>query len=172
MSAPTVETAPGKVALAAILREMYRGPAWHGPALRSVLRGVDHEEARLRAGPGRNSIWELVLHLACTRQRMLGRLAGVAGGESPGRFPRRLRKAWWPETPDEATEETWRADLTLLDDYQERLVRAVEEAPEEVLARHRPGKPWPIGGELLRMAPHDAYHTGQIRLIRLTAGRG
>src|SRR5438105_8286584 len=88
-----------------MLREIYVGPAWHGPSVRAALRGVSAPMAARRVAPGRNTIWDLVLHLAYTRHRMLQRV-----GLSTERFPRPLRAAWWPRLPDRLTSAAWRDD--------------------------------------------------------------
>lgn len=163
------EATPSRAVLERTLREVYRGPAWYGPSVRGALRGVAADDARWRLAPGRNTIREIVLHLAYTRHRMLLRL-GKRTGTTVERFPRRLRESWWPETPEEATERSWREDRKLLALYQERLLEAVSAAPEAVLATHRPGKGMSIGAEILGAAVHDAYHAGQIRLIRKARG--
>lgn len=164
---PIIERkAPSGQAILGALREVYRGPAWYGPSLRSALRGVRAELALHRPGPGRNTIWEILLHLAYTRHRLILRLADAGEGR-PGRFPRALRKPWWPELPEETGARAWKADRELLDAYQERLLEAVGEAPSEKLARPRLGEKRPLAREVLGCAMHDAYHAGQIRLIRL-----
>lgn len=153
----------------------YSGPAWHGPSLRAVLRGATPEDALRRAGPGRNTIWELLLHVAYTRHRLTGRIARVMGTPTPRSFPRRLRAAWWPMLPDAARgtdaerRDAWRADLALLADCQTRLLDAVDGAGPAVLRRRRSGVRWTIADEIAALAVHDAYHAGQIRLIRLSA---
>lgn len=153
---------PSRDVLLRALREAYAGPAWHGPSLRAALRGISATTASEHPGPGRPSCWEIVLHLAYTRHRLLHRL-GVSAGE---RFPRRLRAAWWPRMPwpEECTPAAWRADLALLDAYHERLVAVVATVPESRLRAVRAGQPRTIAHELLGVALHDAYHTGQIRL--------
>jgi len=160
--------APAADVLLRTLRESYQGPAWHGPSLRGVLEGVSHEEAQRRAGPGRNSIWELVLHLADARHLVVGRLSRAAGGGGADRFGRGYRKRWWPRTPEALTPEAWRADLELLKTWQERLLEAVGRASEATLAARRKGQPRSLADEVLGVALHDAYHAGQIRLLRLT----
>ena len=149
------------------LREIYGGPAWHGPSLREALRGVDAEAAARRPAPGRNTIWELVLHLAYGRHRLLLRLGAGEGRQ----FPRRLTKAWWPAAPAAPTAAAWRADLELLADYHHRLLAAVARASQARLNAVRAGQRRTIAHELLGIAVHDAYHAGQIRLLaRLGAG--
>jgi uncharacterized damage-inducible protein DinB len=147
--------------------QVYRGPAWHGPSVRAVMRELSPSVAAHRVAPGRNTPWELMLHLAYTRHRLLIRLGGAASG----RFPRKLRASWWPETPPRATEASWSADLALLEEYQRRLVDAIASAPSKNLRRIRPGKTYAVADELLGLAAHDTYHSGQIRLLARLARR-
>ncbi len=157
---------PSRRLLGHILREVYQGPAWHGPDLLATLRGIEAVAARRRPGRGRNSIWELVLHLAYSRYCLLRRLGVVTG-----HFPRPLRKSWWPRLPEEVSPEQWRRDLRLLADYQARLLEAIAQVPEARLRGHRSGQTRTFAGELLGVAIHDAYHAGQIRLLALSARR-
>jgi len=155
-------------AIRQLLRDLYEGPAWHGPSLLATLRGIDHQLARQRPGRGRNNIWELVLHLAYTRYRVLHRL-GLGGVH---RFPRPLRAPWWPRMPDPASAEQWQRDLELLAEYQELLLKETADVSAGVLRVRRRGQPRPLSFELLGVAFHDTYHGGQIRLLeRLAAGR-
>lgn len=158
---------PPRALLRKVLTEAYRGPAWHGASLVQALKSVSLDDARWRHSSGRNTIWELVLHLAYARHCVLGRL-----GAGPRRkFPRPLRKSWWPVMPDPATESAWKADLALLAECQARLLEGVERAPAARLMARRPGQPATIGFEVLGVALHDTYHTGQIRLLqKLRAG--
>jgi uncharacterized damage-inducible protein DinB len=158
---------PTKPVLRRALEEVYRGPAWHGASLLTTLRTIGPAAAGRRAAPGRNTIWELVLHLAYTRHRVLLRL----GTGAVARFPRPLRTAWWPRMPDPASLEAWHADLELLGDYQDRLLTALARTPLSRLRRRRSGQPDPIGFEVLGVAIHDAYHTGQIRLLLRLGGK-
>lgn len=158
--------APTKPVLIRALTEGYRGPAWHGPSVRSVLQGIGHEQAHARLHPERNSIWEVVLHLAYARHRALLHLVKENGGKGE-RFPRPLRKSWWPALPDRRTPDTWKEDRQLLDEYQRRLIKGIEECPDELLTLHRGKKKWPLGTEIFGVAVHDAYHAGQIRLTAL-----
>jgi hypothetical protein len=142
--------------LAALVEEAFRGPAWHGPSLWSTLKGVTAEEARWRPAPGRNTIWELVLHAAHGKHLVRRKLVGAEAGT----FPRRLRKTWWPTVPEPSDAAAWAADLALLAECHERLMDAIRRPRRRAIR--------PVVG----IALHDTYHAGQIRLIRrLAAGR-
>ena len=128
----------------------------------TALRGIRPADASRRPAPGRNTVWELALHLAYTRHVMLHRL-GIA---AVSRFPRPLRVAWWPMMPKPASVvRVAGRSRCPLSDYQDRLLAALAKVPQSRLRRRRSGQPNPIGFEILGVAMHDAYHTGQIRLL-------
>lgn len=142
------------------LDSIYAGPAWHGPSVRASLRGLGVEEARWSPGDGRNSVWELLLHLAYAKHRVALRVDPAIG-----RFERRLAKSWWPALPDVADARALAADLRLLADSHARLVAVLDGASDARLATRR-GSRFTLGDQLLGAAHHDAYHAGQIRLVR------
>jgi hypothetical protein len=149
-----------------LLREVYEGPAWHGPSVKQSLSGVTATVAARRLAADRNSIWELVLHLAHGRHLLVGRVTDTRGSS----FPRRVRAPWWPIIDYEMTETAWRDDLQLLDDSQARLLDAVSRATTKQLARRPKSSKHTIAEQLLGMAAHDAYHAGQIRQMALHFG--
>lgn len=141
---------------------VYFGPAWHGPSVRVALRGLTPDEALWAPGSGRNSVWELVLHLAYTKHRVAARVDPAIG-----RFGRKMVQTWFPALPATTDAEALAADLRLLDECHARLVAALEGASDARLAsRRRPGFAFTLAEEVLGVAHHDAYHGGQIRLVR------
>lgn len=148
------------------VREAFEGPAWHGPTVRSSLRGITWEEASWRLAPGRNTIWELVLHLAYVRHRMLGRVARVTSGRVP-RFPRSLDGSWFPRLPEIPGAQAWRDDVGLLVAYQGRFLDALAGVDPSALEKRRKGADRSLGAELMGVAFHDVYHSGQIRLLSM-----
>ncbi len=161
---PAEAASPDAATIVRALREAYDGPAWHGPSVRVALRGLSAERAAVRPAPERNTIWELVLHLAYARHGLLLRVKRFHDIELPA-FPRKLQKPWFPELPPTLDERAWKRDRALLGAYQERLVGVLESVPPQALRKRRPGRRRSIGMELLGLALHDAYHAGQIRLL-------
>ena len=146
----------------------HRGQAWHGgPTPVGALRGVTPAAARWRPRPGRHTIWELTLHIAYWKHAVRRRLLGA---ELP-RFPR--SPANWPAMPDPAGARAWAADRALLSDEHELLRETIEDFPATLLGRSAGGrKRWTWGDLIIGIAMHDAYHAGQIQLMkRLWAGR-
>lgn len=160
--------APSREQILRHLTEMYQGPSWLGSSVRQALRKLTPKAAAWRPAAGRNTAWELVLHLACARHIMIGRLVG----ERIDRFPRRRRSSWWPVSPADTSPSAWVADVELLAEFQVRLLDAVASAPASRFAKRRRGRRWTIGEELLGMGDHDAYHAGQMMLLaRLAPAR-
>ena len=63
--------------IATQLTRSVRGPAWHGPSLKTALAGVTARQATLRPIPQAHSIWEIAGHAAAwiriVRLRIEGR---------------------------------------------------------------------------------------------------
>ncbi|HEY4306905.1 MAG TPA: DinB family protein [Gemmatimonadaceae bacterium] len=156
---------PSRETIITQLNEVYRGPAWHGPAVLEALEGVNATVARAKPNPARHSIWELVRHLTHGRHLLVERLT-----ETLSEFPHAVREPWWPVVPSETSEPAWREDLSLLEGYHDRLIDAVRNASDAQLARRPNDVDQTLAQQLLGMAIHDAYHAGQIRLLALNAG--
>lgn len=148
-----------------LLSEAFTGPAWHGPALRSALRGVTATEAAWRPGRGRNSIQELALHAAYAKHRVIGRLAP----DRAAKFPRKVARGWWPVisvSGERSAQRQWEEDSALPQVYHDRLIEMVQSLPERRLESTRGGARFTLGQEISGIALHDIYHAGQIRLLR------
>jgi hypothetical protein len=111
--------------------------------------------------PGRKSIWSLALHIAYWKYAVRRRLGDV----SDARFPR--SPANWPDVPQSADSRRWAADVTLLKLEHEKLVAAVAAIPSSTYGKALPdGKRWTLGELIVGIAQHDAYHTGQIQMLK------
>jgi uncharacterized damage-inducible protein DinB len=131
-----------------------------------ALRGVSAAEAGRVPAPKRHSIWALALHIAYWKYAVRRRLEGGEGA----RFPR--SPANWPAVPARADEAAWQADRALLATEHRRLMRVIANFPPARLNRRPPGgKKWTYGEQLIGVLVHDAYHTGQIQLLKRLARR-
>jgi uncharacterized damage-inducible protein DinB len=145
-------------------RRIASGDPWYGDAILQVLDGVTHEQAAARPIPNAHTIWELVLHLTSwvrevTRRLKHGDWREPADGD-------------WPAAPD-PTAANWRATLARLQESHQALAAALETFPESRLDE-------PLGTErnqamgtgqtyaqmLHGVLQHDAYHLGQIGLLK------
>jgi uncharacterized damage-inducible protein DinB len=135
---------------------------WHGgPSPVTALRGVTAQQAAWRPGPRRKSIWALALHIAYWKYTVRRHLED---GPIP-RFPRSPSN--WPTPPAKADDAAWSTDVALLRDEHQQLIGAAARVSLDVLDRVPPaGRRWTYGQLLLGIAAHDAYHTGQIQLMK------
>lgn len=139
-----------------------RGQAWHGgPTPLGAVRGVSHRQAAWVPAAGRHSIWALTLHIAYWKHTVRRRLLGA---DIP-RFPRTPSN--WPAVPDRPTAAAWAADRALLRDEHELLLETLQDLRPGVLGRSAGGrKRWTVGDLVIGIAMHDAWHAGQIQMLK------
>lgn len=147
------------------LHHAHAGDPWHGPSRASVLADVSAPEATRRPPGGAHSIWELVLHMTAWNGEVARRVRGAAPKEPP--------EGDWPAAPAAPTEAAWVEAKRRLDTAHEALVSAVRDFPVERLgATVGTGRDAPLGsgvsyGAMLRgVLQHDAYHTGQVAVLK------
>lgn len=135
---------------------------WHGgPTPVGALRGVTAEQARWKPSPRRKNLWTLALHITYWKYAVRRLLEG----SERGAFPRRPSN--WPALPERPDDRSWAADVALLRVEHQRLVEAASAVRPALLSRHPPGsRRWTYGELLVGIAMHDAYHTGQIQLLK------
>lgn len=131
---------------------------WQGTTLAGSLRGVTATIARRRPARGRHNIWEEVLHAAYWKYAVRRRIRR----EKRGGFPRSPGN--WPALPPRPTEAAWRADVALLHEMHDALRQTVAALSPGQLRRRR-GR-WTVTETVFGVAAHDAYHTGQIQLVK------
>ena len=147
------------------LRRSFDGNAWHGPSLREVLDGVDAAAALQQPVASAHSVWELTHHLMAWTREVTRRLRG-ATADMPA-------EGNWVDATD-VSEEAWRRLRASLDAARDELMTALAELPadrldDRVRELQLDGSP---GGEvtlrlmLIGLAEHNAYHGGQITLLR------
>src|SRR5205814_378118 len=119
--------------------------------LRGSLRGVTIDQAIWRPEEKRHNIWETAVHCAYWKYAVRRRITG----EKRGAFPRKGSN-WF--TVMDINEAAWRDDLKLLVNTHRALMETIDSAPEKTLE----AKARMIYG----VALHDAYHTGQIQLVK------
>ena len=151
---------PAISSLVRVLDHAFRGSAWHGPTLLGSLRGVGPQEAAWRPRPDLHNVWEVVAHAAFWKYRVYLRLTR----DPPRAFE--LKGTDWFVRPIDATEDAWAADVRLLREWHDRLTRAVGAFDPDRLS-DRPGRSTHTFEEFVAgAAAHDAYHAGQVQLLK------
>lgn len=134
--------------IATQLTRSVRGPAWHGPSLKTALAGVTARQAALRPIPEAHSIWEIAGHAAAWIRIVRLRIEG--------RGPKSVPKAINFPAPRRGTAEEWRKVLAGVRRESARLARTIRALDDErlpYLAAHG-------------IVQHTTYHAGQIMLLK------
>lgn len=153
------------------LRRSLHGPAWHGPALLEALGDVTAEEAKARPLAGVHAIGEIAVHSLAWIEEVTRRVRG-----GPPALPE--RGDWSGVVP--GSPEAWIALLDLLRRAGESLEQAVAEfAADRLLEKvggpvHDPalGSGVSYAVMLHGVAQHNAYHGGQVSLLKYALRRG
>jgi uncharacterized damage-inducible protein DinB len=154
--------------LAEQVRLAHAGPAWHGLALAENLDGLNAEQAASRPVPDAHSVWEIVLHMTAWVNEVARRLAG---GE-----PAAPAEGDWPVV-GRVSEEAWSRSRVALGQAHAALAAAAERLPEARWSE-RVGveRDAPLGtgvsyaAMVAGLLQHDAYHSGQVGLLRKALG--
>ncbi|HEU5155042.1 MAG TPA: DinB family protein [Gemmatimonadales bacterium] len=144
------------------------GRAWHGGVTPvGAVRGVSAKQAFWRPAPRVHSIWELTLHIAYWKYAIRRHVDPTT---APG-FPRSPSN--WPSPPARPDDGAWAADRLLLKSEHEAFAEALRRFSEARLDRRPPSvRRWSYGDLIAGVLAHDAYHTGQIQLIKRLWQRG
>ncbi len=140
------------------LRRSYQGKAWHGPALKQVLDGIDSKLAAGRISGELHTIEEIVAHVAAwaaVAHRTLAddpyrSLSGAEDWPEPGES--------WPvllKHLEREQQALWEQAARLSDDHLGDIVSAEKNYSVYVL--------------LHGVVQHNIYHAGQISLLRKLA---
>jgi uncharacterized damage-inducible protein DinB len=148
------------------LRRDQQADPWHGPSARQVLEGVTAAAAAARPIPGAHSIWELALHIIAWRNEVARR---VDGGE-----PAEPAEGDWPAVTD-TSDAAWDRTRVRMEKSYDRLVAALRRLPEarldEPVSRTRDqGSGVTYYVTLHGVPQHDAYHLGQVSLLKRALG--
>ena len=140
------------------LRRGYDGEAWHGPSLRDLLAGVSATQAAARPIAGAHTIWELVLHATAWTEIARERLAGSAKGDP-------TPEEDWPPVRDTSAD-AWRSALERLKEAHRELAAEVARMDDSTLIGRVPGKDHSVLVMMHGIIEHDAYHGGQIAILK------
>lgn len=140
------------------LRRAFDERSWHGPNLMGSIRGLKPDEAAWRPQPERHNIWEYIVHAAYWKYRAVR----LVDPDFSGSFT--LKGSDFFERPIEPTKAALNQDVSLLRNWHERLLAAVEALDPASLSEVRGNVD--KRALILGVAAHDVYHAGQIRLIK------
>ncbi len=145
--------------IAAMLKAVADGPAWHGPAVGDLLKDVTPEKAARKPGGGAHSIWEIVLHMNAWQDYALKVLEGGDAAPLQGEDD-------WPPVPAKPTGDAWQTARRQFEggtrDLRERIVHLDDRRLHQTV----PGREFPLKVVLHGVVHHNLYHCGQIALLK------
>lgn len=140
------------------------GDPWYGSAVARILDGIDAPRAAARPIKGAHSIWELVLHMTSWVNEVRRRLEGGKHGEPV--------EGDWPAVSS-TTAAAWKQATDGLRRAHAELARTLAATDDARLARQvtgsqvdSSGKPVTLYQTTVGILQHDAYHAGQIAILK------
>jgi len=142
-------------ALIAHFESSFEGPNGDYPSILEAITDVTAQQAMWRPSPDTNSIWQIVDHLAASKEWQIEMMA-KGQAESPA----------WIDPPGD--EESWQALIARLKEAHTQLKSALGKLSDEELMEY----PVPeLHRTLLELilssgSAHEAHHGGQISYLR------
>lgn len=151
---------------AVALKMVTEGPGWHGPSVQQLLKDVTAEEASTKPATGGACIWELVLHMRAWEREALN---GFRGGRV--RMQEMTREDDWPPLKD-SSDVAWDALKAEINRAHTEMRDLVKKMPAEQLDdKVDSDMGYPLYALIHGMVAHEAYHGGQIGLIKSSLRR-
>jgi len=144
--------------ISGLLKQSYDGRPWYGRSLLRLLLDLTPERAAAQPIPEAHSIWQEVLHIIAWRQFA----CRLLNGETTAKLADNEN---WPPQPT-ADPVAWQKTLDDLAYTQDQLQAALDRLSDDQLQEKAPGQPDSFYVLLHGILQHDAYHVGQIALLR------
>ena len=145
-----------------LIDQAFDHKAWHGPNLRGSIRGLDIEQVCWRPAPAKHNIWELTLHAAYWKYIVRRRLLN----EEKGSFDLPGSNFFARPADGYSDQKAWDKDVKLLVKTHRALRNAIAALRPKDLESTASGGKYSVLQTVNGIAAHDAYHTGQIQLIK------
>lgn len=107
-----------------------------------------------------HSAWQLVEHLRIAQEDIL------EFSRNPKHVSPKWPDAYWPETSSPPDEKAWDQSVQRFQTDLQAMKRLVEDEANDLFARIPHGEGQTLLREVLVLADHNAYHIGQMVLVR------
>ena len=139
-----------------LFTDLQHGDCWVGTNYKEALHGVSAEIAAKKLPGYANNIWQLVAHITYWRTRVVNRLTG---SDNPPPFQDFL-------LPIELNDVEWRQTMHDFESAYHLLRNAIHYFKDENLDKPSPKEGQTFYQVILGCLQHDAYHLGQIILLK------
>ena len=138
--------------------------AWEDAHVGFDAASADIPESFRGKRAGAHSPWELVEHIRITQHDILDFCRNAAYKE------RAWPKDYWPSSPKPPSSSAWEESVAAFRRDREALQALAEDESLDLFARIPHGSGQTYLRELLLVADHNAYHVGQLVLVRRGLG--
>jgi uncharacterized damage-inducible protein DinB len=149
--------------IAAMLKSVVDGPAWHGPSVMELVESVSADQAKRKPIKGAHSMWELLLHMTAWQEYALEVVDGNDAAPLEG-------EADWPPVPDPPSESAWDTTKRKFEGGMRELRERIIHLDDARLHGTVPRRDFPLKVLLHGLIHHNLYHGGQIALLRKAIG--
>lgn len=139
-----------------LFTEMHHGDCWVGVNFKTALQGLNAEIAGKVNIENSNSIWMLTAHVIYWRTAVVNRLNGTLDAPPFHDFG----------LPEEFTDENWKQLLKDFELTYHQLINTIKHFNEKKLHEPSPVKEQTYFDLMLGCLQHDAYHLGQLMLLK------
>jgi hypothetical protein len=112
------------------------------------------------------SAWQLLEHLRIAQRDILNFSAPPTGGYHPMRWP----QDYWPQSPEPPTAEAWNRTIQLIHADLKTFIALIENPHTDLFKPFRWGDGQNLLREALLIADHNAYHLGELIVLRRLLG--
>ena len=112
------------------------------------------------------SAWQLLEHLRIAQRDILHFSAPPTGGYHPMRWP----QDYWPQSAETPTAHAWDQAIAAIHSDQKHFVALIENPSSDLYKPFRWGEGQNLLREALLIADHNAYHVGELILLRRLLG--
>ena len=112
------------------------------------------------------SAWQLLEHLCIAQRDILNFSAPPTGGYHPMRWP----QDYWPQSAEPPTSHAWDQTIAAIQSDLKHFLALIENPSADLYKPFRWGDGQNLLREALLIADHNAYHLGEIVLLRRLLG--
>lgn len=152
------------------VRNGFSGDPWHGSSVVAILSNVDARLAASHPIEGAHSIWEIVLHLTAWTMEVVRRLEGA--------HPQPPIDGDWPPVRD-TDAASWEKAKESLAEAHDEVLKVLGRFPaanlDQMVGAHRIpalGTGVSFHAMVNGLVQHDAYHAGQVAILKRARASG
>jgi uncharacterized damage-inducible protein DinB len=144
-----------------LFSDLYDGNSWIDVTIAGTLKNVNYRQAYTKVASNLNSIWEIVNHLVSWRETVLKRMNGVTIDEPQNNFFEPVKNN---------SDEAWQATLYRFDESQKTWQQFLAGFDDHNLEKYYSQSKYTYYDLMHGILQHDAYHLGQIVLLKKMVG--